>query len=148
MRKETIEYINEITHKHLDKILGHKNYSLLIRDEKYEDKRTDRYKFSLRSKDNKAISFFSLEMIPGNCGICVSTGSFVFEQYRNRGIGKALNLVRIEIAKRLGYSIIMCTIKESNTIQKKILWANNWRQDYTFLNMNTGNTIGVYYLRL
>lgn len=113
-----------------------------------EGKNKVEYRFILRNERDKIISYFELREMPGNCGMCISTDAYVSIEYRKKGIGKALNLARVDIARRLKYSILICTIKEYNIPQKRILKNNGWKLDYTFVNPRTKNLIGVYHINL
>jgi len=77
------------------------------------------------------------------CGILVSTDAFVAPDYRDKGLGNLLNLLRIDMAKYLGYSLLLCTDIQQNTHQRKILKKNNWKDIYAFVNKNTESTINI-----
>lgn len=89
------------------------------------------------------IASFRLVQLVGCCGICISTGAFVANIYRNKGVGKLLNKLRIKMAEHLGYSILMCTDVDGNKPQRNVLINNEWKDIYQFKNGRTGNTVNI-----
>ena len=51
-------------------------------------------------------------------GFVQSGGSYVFSEYRNKGIGTLLNLMRIDITKYCGFNGIMCLVRDDNNHQR------------------------------
>jgi len=98
--------------------------------------------FKVFNKD-KTISQFKLIQMPGCCGICISTGTYVNPDFRGKGVNSLLNNFRIDIAKDLGYGLLMCTDLKSNTPQMKTLDKNGWKHIYEFKNPRTGNILNV-----
>lgn len=93
--------------------------------------------------ENNIVSQFKLIQIPGCCGICVSTGTRVYPDFRGKGVNILLNNFRIDIAKDLGYGLLMCTDLKSNTPQMKTLDKNGWKHIHEFENPRTGNILNV-----
>lgn len=114
----------------------------------------DRYpegKFTLKYKTTKKeeiIAQFSLVNMAGCCGIVISTGSFVTVPYRNKGIGTILNAMRQQIAFQWHYGLIVCTDKENNKGQQKVLDKNSWIKNLSFKNPRTNNHILVHSKKL
>ena len=98
--------------------------------------------FKVLNKDN-IISQFKLIQMPGCCGICISTGTYVNPKFRGKGVNIILNNFRIDIAKHLGYGLLMCTDLKSNTPQMKTLDKNGWKHIHEFKNPRTGNILNV-----
>ena len=98
--------------------------------------------FKVLNKD-KIISQFKLIQMPGCCGICISTGTYVHPDFRGKGVNILLNNFRIDIAKHLGYGLLMCTDLKSNTPQMKTLDKNGWKHIHEFKNPRTGNILNV-----
>ena len=98
--------------------------------------------------NNINISNFTLIQLPGCCGVCVSTRCWVKETYRNKGLNTLLNNFRMEIAKYLGYTVLLCTDKEDNKAQKRVLEKNNWKQIDQFKNKRTGNIVNIHTIHL
>jgi len=89
------------------------------------------------------ISNFTLVQMIGCCGICVSTGVFVSNNYKNKGVNTILNNFRIDIAKELGYGILLCTDVSDNIAEVKTLDKNGWKHIYNFRNPRTSNKINI-----
>ena len=98
--------------------------------------------FKVLNKDN-IISQFKLIQMPGCCGICISTGTYVNPEFRGKGVNIILNNFRIDIATYLGYGLLMCTDLKSNTPQMKTLDKNGWKHIHEFKNPRTGNILNV-----
>jgi len=80
-----------------------------------------------------------------NCrGICISTAATVTEKFRNIGLGKILNLLRIDLAKTARYNLLLCTDCLNNEPQQKILDANGWQCINEFKDPRTGNKLGIH----
>jgi len=94
------------------------------------------------------IARFRLYPMINCCGICVSTEAMVQEGYRGRGLGTLLNNLRIDIARYLGYGLLMCTDVVTNTYQRKVLAHNGWRDVWRFVNPRTTNTVAVSVINL
>jgi hypothetical protein len=87
---------------------------------------------------------FMIEQLRGCCGVCVSTGAHVRAEYTRQGIGTMLNEMRLGMAKRLGYGVMLCTTVMDNIGEGKILATNGWREMYTFVNPRTSRKLGVF----
>jgi hypothetical protein len=94
------------------------------------------------------IASFELHPMINCCGICVSTKAEVNFSYRRRGLGTLLNSLRIDIARYNGYGLLLCTDREKNEPQRKILEANGWRDIYKFVNPRTKNTVCITVINL
>ena len=88
-------------------------------------------------------SMFTIKQMPGCCGICISTGCWIHHNSRNKGIGTLLNKLRIDLARGLGYGILMCTDVTSNQHQRRILSKNGWKDIYTFVNPRTNHEVAI-----
>ena len=82
------------------------------------------------------------------CGVCVSTNATVSKKFRKIGLGKTLNLLRIDIAKSAGYGLLFCTDCLKNKPQQKILDSNGWECVSKFNNPRTGNDLGIHTFNL
>ena len=100
--------------------------------------------FSVRLKNEdkeEKISTFSLYEMPHCCAFMVSCNVNISSKFREKGLGKILNLFRIEIGKQLGYSAILCTDISTNIAQRKILKDNGWEDIYEIKNKRTNNLV-------
>lgn len=97
---------------------------------------------------NAMISSFYLKQLDGCCGVLLSHSSFVFMQYRHRGVGLILNSLRIDIAKQLCYSTLMCTDTEDSVFNRKILAKNGWVDVHNVVNKRTSNKVFISVINL
>ena len=94
------------------------------------------------------ISEWRLVDMPGCCGILISTGAKVAIPYTNKGLGRLLNRFRIELARALGYGVLLCTDVITNRYQQAILDENGWEQITTFVNPRTYNIVEMREVQL
>lgn len=120
------------------------NYKTLSLEDLYYIKDTYKgLKIQIVNLENKSISNFTLLQMVGCCGICISTGTYVHPDFRGKGVNSLLNNFRIDIAKHLGYGLLMCTDLKSNTPQMKTLNKNGWKHIHEFKNPRTGNILNI-----
>ncbi len=93
---------------------------------------------------SNTFGFFELNPFPGCNQIAVSNHAFVHKALRGKGIGKTEHQKRLDLIKTLGYDYSMCTVKETNIPQIKILEGAGWKHLDTFLSTETENTIRIY----
>lgn len=124
-------------------------YSEKLETGKYEltlpDDASPKNKFNNKPEP---IGSFELHPMINCCGICVSTRAYVHPDFRNVGLNTILNSLRIDIARFLGYSLLLCTDVTSNEAQRKVLARNGWRDIYRFLNRRTGNLVAISVINL
>jgi hypothetical protein len=94
--------------------------------------------------DNNIVSVFDLHPLPGCCGVVVSTGSYINTEYRGVGLGSLLNKMRLDIAQKWGYGMILCTDVKHNERQMRVLRRNRWRKAIEFHNPRTNNNINLH----
>ena len=151
---KTIEYYNE----ELSKLAGVPCKLTVYYNNAYIDINNNSFYYTKDSEgvdfrlaivsSNRTISHFKLVQFPGCCGICVSTGAMVVENYKNKGIGTLLNKFRQDVARHQGYTILMCTDLDNNVPQKKILDHQGFQHIYQFINKRTNNLLNVSLLKL
>lgn len=91
----------------------------------------------------KKVASFELYKFPHCCAFMISCNSFVNFAYQNKGIGKLLNQFRIDIARELGFTALVCTDRDKNEIQRKLLKKNGWKDIYTVKNKRTNNVVHI-----
>lgn len=79
--------------------------------------------WDLRRGETQIGGFNLKEMACANA--LVSSGVWMADGYKNRGIGKILNALRVEAA---GEMMLLCTVNNTNVAQIKILLGNGWRR--------------------
>lgn len=158
--EETVKVLSKLIKKYkklITEIVDESPIRILIRDPystvtKYRTLTNDtigegQYSISV-GKDNRQVATFSLDMLQGCCGVCVSYGSHISHEFRNKGLGKVLNNFRIEIARLLQYGLLLCTNQSVNIPEVRILRANGWTKCTTFLNPRSGNVIDLQIINL
>ena len=120
-----------------------KNKNLTLEELTYVKDTFYGLKFEIIDLQGNLISTFRLLQMVGYCGICISTGTYVHPDFRGKGVNIILNNFRIDIAKHLGYGLLMCTDLKSNTPQMKTLDKNGWKHIHEFKNPRTGNILNV-----
>ena len=104
-----------------------------------------------RESDETLIAKFQLSFMPGCKGVLISHASWVHEQCRRRGIGRALLNVKEAIAKDMQISMMMATVRDDNDAQKYLFaTAKNgfWRVIDQFINKRTASNIVIYHREL
>lgn len=102
----------------------------------------------IKTRTDKNISTFRLLQMPGCCGICISTQNFIFDEFRGRCLNNIFNKFRMNVARHLGYTILLCTDLHDNEPQKKTLVKNGWKDIYSFVNNRTGNLLNISVVQL
>ena len=120
-----------------------KNKNLTLEELMYVKDTFYGLKFEIIDLQGNLISTFRLLQMVGCCGICISTGTYVHPDFRGKGVNIILNNFRIDIAKHLGYGLLMCTDLKSNTPQMKTLDKNGWKHIHEFKNPRTGNILNI-----
>jgi GNAT superfamily N-acetyltransferase len=143
------ELVEKITES-LDGVLGKGAWELTntTHDCLYSEK-LESGKYELRHDgEDKPVASFQLHPMINCCGICVSTQAFVMDAYRNQGLNTLLNSLRIDMARHLGYSLLLCTDVVNNSPQRRVLKKNGWRDIYKFVNRRTSNTVAISVINL
>lgn len=96
--------------------------------------------YEVYSSEFKALAVFTLIEMPHCCGILISCGSQLYSKVP--GVGKALNAFKLQIAKFLGYSLVIRIDKE-NPKQQKYLQESGWKEIHKFCNKKTKNNLVV-----
>ena len=81
--------------------------------------------------------------MPHCCAYAISCNVRVEPQYRNKGIGTALNLFRMILCDIMGYTALICTDVDHNGAQRKILKTQEWTDIHTVINRRTGNVVHI-----
>lgn len=93
---------------------------------------------------SRLILTFNLSSFPACCGIVVSNAANVHPSFTGKGINTIANQFRLELAKILGYGMIIAADIMSNKASIKTLNKNDWKQINTFINPRSGNELGVF----
>lgn len=95
-----------------------------------------------------SIASMRLVEMPGCCGILISTGAYVYTRFRRMSINTILNKFRVNIARFMGYSVILCTDISTNIAEKKTLNKNEWNDILHFTNKRTKNPVDISVITL
>lgn len=106
------------------------------------------YFIFIQTMAKSVVSQMRTYQLPGCCGICVSSAAHVSPYFRNRGINTILNKFRIEFAKHLGYTVLMCTDISNNKPEKQTLIKNGWKDIHHFINQRTNNGVDISIINL
>lgn len=123
----------------INTILGHSNWRM----DREGGFPAGHYTLHLTDTQKSRVAHFEIAAFPGCCGIAISTGAWVGEDFRGKGIGKILAKLRVELARTAGYGMILCTDVESNVPQRRLLAANGWTDIAGFNNPKTGNNVFI-----
>jgi hypothetical protein len=92
---------------------------------------------------------FTFATLPGNCGIVVSTDTWIAEKWRRQGSAARLHKIKDIIARQLGYSLMLSTTISTNMPQVVSAAKAGWKFVDHFKNGRTNNQclIGIKHLR-
>jgi len=93
--------------------------------------------------DGRQAASWKLYQLPHCCAICVSCNALVEPAFRGKRIGTTLNSLRQEIARLLGYSLLLCTDVTKNEHQRKLLKTQGWKDIYEVYNRRTTNNVVI-----
>lgn len=108
----------------------------------------DAIDFYVCTKGGAEVTTFCLRQLPGCCAFVVSYHVSVSSQFRNKGVGKLMNAFRLDIARFLRYTAMLCTDKLDNGPQRSILHKNGFVDIYTCINKKTDNHIAISLITL
>jgi len=87
---------------------------------------------------------FSLEPMPGCCGIVVSTGSYIEPVQRSQhNYSRWFHELKAKVAKHFGYSTMIMTTQLRNFPEVIGASRSGWRFQHSFRNKRTDNDIGI-----
>lgn len=113
----------------LDKVLG-SGWAIYRKGLPTLNRPVDTYCFELWHREHQTplehVAYWNLEQFPGNKRIGVYTHMYVQKEWRGRGIGNALMPLKLWFAKNVGYQILLCTVKNNNTPEIKLLLHHEW----------------------
>lgn len=87
---------------------------------------------------------FSMEQLPGCCGVAVSYHAQIETQFRGRGIGGLFLEMREDAAKRAGYTMVLATVLADNEVENKLLGRHGWIAQKCFKNRRTGHGVAFW----
>lgn len=88
--------------------------------------------------------YYEFNQFPGCAQLIVSNHAFIRPDQRGKGFGQKQQLAKLELAAQLGYNAIICTVKENNVREKRILAKNGWKHVHTFFNTESSCNIEIH----
>lgn len=88
---------------------------------------------------------FYFSPMPGCCGIVVSHNTFLHIPFRNSNISDKFRQLKTELAKKLGYTIMIATTQMDNLPGVGNMIKSKYKMPVTFINKRTNNLIGLGY---
>jgi L-amino acid N-acyltransferase YncA len=85
--------------------------------------------------------FFEINAFPGCNQVAVINHHFIERDWRCKGLGRANMAKQLELARELGYDMLVCTIRSNNIAQRKLLIASGWMQFTQFVNRETTHEV-------
>lgn len=95
-------------------------------------------------KTREELASFTLSNTPGCCGILISTRTFIWYDYRRKGISYLLQDMKSYLVKKLNVGMLMATVVSSNTYEKICLVRTGWHKINSFDNPITGNSVEMW----
>ena len=130
-----------------DRIAKYKNSTLAAIKGIFITEEKEGGKFLVRSLDGP-IATFSLQELPGCCGILISYWSEVVPEFRKKGIGAELVQIRMMAARAMKYGSMLATVDKKNSDEVSLLNNAHWNKVSEFRNPRTSNIIEVYIVNL
>lgn len=88
--------------------------------------------------------FFSIDAMPNQPSVAWCSDFTVFKEFRGCGNGYKLKLAQNKMLSDLGFTHAMCSVKESNTAQLKVLANARWFQTTSFKDVRTSERIQLW----
>src|SRR5690348_7439756 len=80
----------------------------------------------------RVVGKFSMEQLPGCCGVAVSYHSQIETQFRRRGIGRLFLSIREDAAKRSNYTVVLATVRVDNEAESQLLATSGYQRSLPF----------------
>lgn len=100
----------------------------------------------IKNKAGEIIGWEQETMLPAGdgeecgSGVVISHGVFIFESHRGKGAGSWAHQERLQRWKKEGHVFALCTVREDNAVQRRILEKNSWAKLAEYRNPD-GDTI-------
>ena len=94
------------------------------------------------------IGKFAMLPMPGCRGVVIFHHVEVEPRFRRMGLGETLLKIRMKVAKEVGYSLAMATVRADNTTEGHLLAKTGWQNGRKFTNARTGHELGIWMVKL
>jgi hypothetical protein len=112
-------------------------------------------RYTLRSQDtgligrpDVPIGSFTITELPGNGDVFMPIHVHIDKRFRGYGLGKLLNGIRIDVARKVDASAMLCSVRADNEIERKILFAQGWKQSGEFKHKTQHHTVEIWIRQL
>ena len=100
------------------------------------------YLFEVKTNAGTVIGNWYFSGLPGCCGVVVSHGLYLKEEYRGMKLSGPMQELREAVARKLGYSAMLATVVTNNFAEVISSAKHGWKLGPTFKNKErTGNEI-------
>ena len=131
-----------LANNNLDTVVSDKNVKINFSDNTYNNRA------HILSVEISCLVFtFYLEEMFNNCGMLVSTNTYVADGYRKLGIGTVLHAIKEDIARITGYSFMMYTDSVNQEVLKpnqKIMNDIGAKEVFRGVNKRSSSNIAVW----
>ena len=103
--------------------------------------------FKVLTKNSKTIGEFTVAPVIGCCGLCISTGLFIYPEYRRTEYSKEFMEMKEWIPDYLGYSAVMATVQLKNIAELKSMTKRGYKIITNWNNSKTNNELGIIFKR-
>jgi len=90
------------------------------------------------------VAAFSLQELPGCCGVIVAFHVNVQAAFQGKGLGNGLLQVRMAVAKQAGYTLMQATTVRGNEREAHLLEKNGFVRTTEFVSRRTSNAVVVW----
>lgn len=101
------------------------------------------YRRSIPGNKDIEVGGFKFTAMPGCCGIVVSHGTYLTPQTRGTGLSNPFRQLKMELAKKLGYTMMIATTRMSDVPAVGNMMKSKYKIVDTFRNKRTLNDIGI-----
>lgn len=88
--------------------------------------------------------FFSIDPMPNQPSVAWCSDFTVFTLSRKQGMAHALKAYQNKVLSDEGFTLAMCSVKESNIAQIKVLTKADWNHKTSFQDVRTGEMIQLW----
>ena len=93
----------------------------------------------------RELGSFYFSPMPGCCGIVISHDTFLNKNYRGTDVSDAFRKIKNELAKELGYTVMIATTQMTNLPGVGNMMKSKYKIPLTFTNKRTNNLLGLGY---
>ena len=92
--------------------------------------------------------FFSIDAMPNQPSIAWCSDFTIHLKNRGKGLAHKLKSYQNDVLQVHGFTLAMCSVKESNSAQIRVLSKAGWTYVISFCDVRTGEPIQVWNYRI